>query len=145
MVGRKAKMKNQSVKRHVVFAVVAALLLCVGILAITLLDRGPDVERDYYEKELAQTIRSVKKLTRGNEPCLVFPMVTDIHYLKSAEVPESFDYCIANMKALSEELDFDFVASLGDVVEGDKSQAVTAEHSATLWKALPALVFLTIR
>ena len=89
-------MKKKSVKRPVVFAVAAALLLCVGILAITLLNRGPDVERDYYEKELAQTIQAVKRLTRGDEPCLVFPMVTDIHYLKSEEVPESFDYCIAN-------------------------------------------------
>jgi 3',5'-cyclic AMP phosphodiesterase CpdA len=57
-------------------------------------------------------------------------MVTDIHYLKSPEVPESFDYCIANIKALSEELNFDFIACLGDVVEGDMPQAVTAEHSA---------------
>ena len=60
-------MKKKSVKRPVVFAFVAALLLCV-VLAITLSNRGPDVERDYYEKELAQTIRSVKKLTKGDEP-----------------------------------------------------------------------------
>ncbi len=123
-------MKNKSVKRPVVFAVAAALLLCAGILASTLLNQGPKVERDYYAKEIAQTIQSVKKLTRGDEPCLVFPMVTDIHYLKSEEVPESFDYCIANMKALSEEPDFDFIACLGDVVEGDMPQAVTAEHGA---------------
>ena len=130
-MGRKTNMKNKSVKRHVAFAVAAALLLCVGILAITLSNRGPDVERDYYEKELAQTIRSVKKLTRGDEPCLVFPMVTDIHYLNSEEVPESFDYCIANMKALSEELDFDFIACLGDVVQGDMSQLKLLAHSQT--------------
>ena len=90
-------MKNKSVKRNVVFVVVAALLLCAGILAITLPNRGPKVdEGNYYAEEIAETIKSVKKLTRGSEPCLVFPMVTDIHYLKSEEVPESFDYCIAN-------------------------------------------------
>ena len=44
MMGRKMKMKNKSVKRNVVFAVVAVLLLCVGVLAITLPNRGPAVE-----------------------------------------------------------------------------------------------------
>ena len=50
MMGRKTEMKKKSVKRPVVFAVVAALLLCVGILAITLLSRGTKSKGDYYAK-----------------------------------------------------------------------------------------------
>jgi hypothetical protein len=52
--------------------------------------------QSYYQKEIDKTIESVKALI-DDESCLVFPMVSDIHYLSSTEVPDSFNYFIANL------------------------------------------------
>ena len=85
--------------------------------------------QSYYQEEIDKTIESVKALI-GGEPCLIFPMVSDIHYLESPTVPNSFDYCVANLKELAKEIDFDFIACLGDITEGDTTQEITSARNA---------------
>ena len=103
-----------------------------GEIIFTRKEADPDRDvqlQGYYQKEIDKTIESVKALI-GDEPCLVFPMVSDIHYLESAEVPISFDHCIANLKALAKQIDFDFVACLGDITEGNATREITSDRSA---------------
>ena len=103
-----------------------------GEIIFTRKEANPDGNtqlQGYYQKEIDKTIESVKALI-GDEPCLVFPMVSDIHYLESVEVPYSFDYSIANMKELSKAIDFDFIACLGDITEGDTTQEITSAKTA---------------
>ena len=82
-----------------------------------------DGVRSYYVDEIAKTTASVRKLL--TEPCLVFPMVADIHYKASKDCPDLVDITLANMLALSKNIRFDFIVSLGDIVEGDTPQAQT--------------------
>lgn len=99
-------------------------------------DTGYEV-KDYYLPEIEATIASVKECL--TEPCLVFPMVSDIHYLHAPEQPTSIDFCANNMRALAEELHFDFIACMGDVIEGDtpqKESFVRADHLMTKFKSV---------
>ena len=79
--------------------------------------------RSYYLDEIAKTKASLYKLM--NEPCLVFPMIADIHYKASKDCPDLIDITMENMVALSKDIRFDFIACLGDIVEGDRTQAET--------------------
>ncbi len=103
-----------------------------GKIIFTRNEANPDSDvqfQGYYQNEIDTTIDSVKALI-DDEPCLVFPMVSDIHYLESAEVPYSFDYSVSNLKELAKEINFDFIACLGDITEGDTTQEVTSAKTA---------------
>lgn len=80
--------------------------------------------RSYYADEVEATKAAVYALT--NEPCLVFPMITDIHYLAvTSDVPELIDYTVENMLALQEDINFDFLVCLGDLCRGDETKEKT--------------------
>ena len=81
--------------------------------------------RSYCLDEIAKTRASVNALI--TEPCLVFPMITDIHYKNSAECPDLIDMTIENMVALSKDIRFDFFVSMGDIVHGNLSQDGTEQ------------------
>lgn len=83
--------------------------------------------KEYFQEELETTIASVKECL--TEPCLVFPMLSDIHYMVSKQKPKGVDDCINNLFALSKELEFDFIACLGDITEGDQTQEITQNYN----------------
>ena len=90
---------------------------------------GANVEnssvKKYFLDEIETTKSSVKELL--TEPCLTFVMLSDIHYMVSGEKPKSIDDCVNNILELSKDLQFDFIACLGDITEGDKEQSVIQE------------------
>ena len=88
----------------------------------------PDAVKDYFWEEIELTKATV--MSYMDEPCLVFPMVTDIHYMNSSERPTSINNCANNIKELSRHINFDFIACLGDIVEGNTTQDVTSSHVA---------------
>ena len=86
---------------------------------------GEIVIEDYYEEEMADTIAKVRDL--NDEPALVFPVATDIHRYSSA--PQTFDKMIANMTKFAESVKCDFVTSLGDLINGDTTQANSLSYA----------------
>lgn len=95
--------------------------------------------KTYFLNEIEKTKATVKSLM--TEPCLVFPLVTDIHYMYSPERPESFDDCINNMLELSKYFNFDFVACLGDMIQGNTPQSTSqkyADHILTQFARIDA-------
>lgn len=93
-------------------------------------DRISDIEtaigsgtKEYFEAEAVATIDSVKNLL--TEPCLVFPLLTDIHYKSSAEKPDLFDDSIENIKRIHKDIAYDFVLNLGDNTDGEAAQETT--------------------
>ncbi len=84
-----------------------------------------DGVKSYYTDEISKTIASVNNLI--TEPCLVFPMITDIHYKSSKECPDLIDITMENMVALSKDIRFDFFACLGDITDGKLSQDETEQ------------------
>lgn len=99
--------------------------------AISLNDVPP---KDYFLEELATTVETVKsKLT---EPALVFPLVTDIHYLSGGKTnfKNTFDNCIDNIKAFCKEVKCDFIANLGDNTDGNVTQDITLKRNNYMMK-----------
>ena len=88
----------------------------------------PDAVKEYFKEEIELT--KAKVTSYMDEPCLVFPMVTDIHYMTSSERPGSVNNCANNIKELAKHIDFDFMACLGDIVEGNTTQDVTTGYIA---------------
>lgn len=85
--------------------------------------------KKYYREEIAKTIDEVKALQ--TEPCLVFPLLTDIHYGdKQSKLPFLFDETWKNMMAVSKEIRFDAVVCLGDLMEGDFSEEVAIQYGS---------------
>ena len=76
--------------------------------------------KSYFNTEMADTITKVKNLQ--TEPCVIFPICTDIHYLS---VNETFETMIDNMRYLSSKVRLDAVACLGDLTDGDVAQQTT--------------------
>lgn len=91
-----------------------------------------DSAAPYFADEVATTINSVRELQ--TEPCLVFPLITDIHY--KANVFQNFDSSINNMKVLSESIPFDFVLNLGDNM--DVSQKDDIFHMMNMFSHIKA-------
>lgn len=77
----------------------------------------------HFKEEVIETIASVQKVL--TEPYLMFAVVSDIHYMASAVLPNSIENTITNITALSTALGIDFMACLGDSVEGDTPSATT--------------------
>lgn len=89
--------------------------------------------RSYYLDEVEATKAAVYALT--DEPCLVFPMVTDIHYLAvTSDVPELIDYTIENMLALQNDINFDCLVCLGDICRGDETKEKTVAAIDHVWE-----------
>ncbi len=88
--------------------------------------------RSYYKDEVEATNAAVYDLT--DEPCLVFPMITDIHYLAvTSDVPELIDYTIENMLALQNDINFDFLVCMGDICRGDETKEKTVAAIEHVW------------
>lgn len=80
--------------------------------------------KSYYLDEIAKTKASLLSLL--TEPCLVFPMITDIHYLaESSDSPSLIDDSVNNILELSKDIRFDFLACLGDLTQGNKAMSET--------------------
>lgn len=91
--------------------------------------------KPYYVEEIAKTKASIMELT--DEPCLVFPMISDIHYLSvTSEVPDLISTSIDNMLELQKSMLFDFLVCLGDVCVGDKAKNTTQSEIRYVWDQL---------
>ena len=88
--------------------------------------RSSTIVKSYFKDEIEVTRASIKELM--TEPCLIFPMLSDIHYGISSEKPYLIDDCTNNILELSKHFSFDFIACLGDIVQGNKPQEVTEEQ-----------------
>lgn len=75
---------------------------------------GDPVIESYYEAEMEDTIAKVR--AEQTEPCLIFPLATDIH--RGFGVTQIFGKMIANMNYFSRKIKCDFVMNLGDLVDG---------------------------
>lgn len=80
---------------------------------------------DIFDAEIDATIKSVRNVQ--TEPCLTFPVVTDIH--RHTASVQTFGKMVENIRAVSSAVKCDFVANLGDTVEGNKTQATTLEDA----------------
>lgn len=89
----------------------------------TRLDQAGVEIKSYFEEEMADTVGKVKALQ--TEPCIIFPVCTDIHYLS---VNETFEEMVNNMRYLSTKVRLDAVACLGDLTDGDVAQNTTIER-----------------
>lgn len=78
----------------------------------------------YYANELEATIKSVRDSI--TEPALVFPIVTDIHYLS---VNDTFDNFIQNIHEFCKHVNCDFLLNLGDNTDGNTEQDITLKRS----------------
>lgn len=75
-----------------------------------------------FDTEMSATVASVRDVL--TEPCLVFPLITDIHYAPNDSVFQNFDNSILLMRKLTEEIACDFVANLGDNINGSADQSL---------------------
>jgi len=94
---------------------------------IELVKYGSPEIRPYYTDEMANTISTARDAI--NEPALVFPLVTDIHYLSSSNYSGLFDVCADNIKYLCDRLPCDFVLNLGDNTDGNLAPDETIRRS----------------
>lgn len=86
------------------------------------LDEIASQAASYYATEATATIQSAKALM--TEPCLVFPLVTDIHY-QSTGVVQTFDDCVTNIRNVLTGVKADFLLNLGDISDGDRGDGNT--------------------
>lgn len=82
-----------------------------------------DVE-SYFLTELQDTVTKVKALQ--TEPCLVFCLCTDVHY--ASHDTTLFPKTVKNMKAFAEQVRTDGIICLGDMQDGDSTQAVATQR-----------------
>ena len=82
--------------------------------------------KSYFQKEINETIASIKEVL--TEPYLMFAMISDIHYMSSSELPNSISNTTDNICELSKSLKMDFIANLGDNVDGDTPQVTTEAY-----------------
>ena len=75
----------------------------------------------YYEAEMEDTVSKVKN--EITEPCLVFPAPTDVHI--GSDVTQTFGKMVANITKFSEEIKCDFLACLGDLIDGAYAKATS--------------------
>jgi hypothetical protein len=76
------------------------------------------VIRDIFSEEMLETINTVRGFM--TEPCLVFPLVTDVHHDSTIRnVYSNFDQMIDNIRHFSRNVHCDFLLNLGDNTDGD--------------------------
>lgn len=93
--------------------------------------------KSYYLQEIEDTLAKVKDCL--TEPCLVFPLFSDIHYMHAQESPTSINDTVSNIRAIGTEITYDFVCCMGDIVEGDtpsKETLVRADHLLKKFKSI---------
>lgn len=78
--------------------------------------------KPYFIEELNDTIKKINALQ--TEPCLVFPLITDIHYDPRSSILQNFDDSISIIKKLHENISFDFMLNLGDNINGSSNQEI---------------------
>ncbi len=86
--------------------------------------------RGIFGSEIDTTVAAVRELQ--TEPCIVFPLVTDIHYGVS-EDGDNYMFkhlTIENLRAVLSQIRADFTVNLGDVTNGDSAN--TEEYAATV-------------
>ena len=66
------------------------------------------------------------------EPTLIFPLITDIHYMSATQAPESIQDAIVNIGYFTHEISCLGVINLGDNTDGDTPQAETLQRNAYL-------------
>ena len=86
----------------------------------------------YYENELASTVADVR--AAQVEPCLTFGLVTDVHYASADTI--IFPNTCTNMAAVARKVRMDGIFALGDMTDGDQTQAVTAGLVTTIMELL---------
>lgn len=80
--------------------------------------------KSYYLDEISKTRASLFALM--SEPCIVFPLITDIHYLATTSMrPELIDETVKNMYEISKDIRFDCMISMGDLTQGNKAMDKT--------------------
>lgn len=87
-----------------------------------------DAVEEYFEDEVTDTVEKIRALQ--TEPCLTFLLCTDVHYASLDTVV--FPHTVNNMKAVSKQIRADGVVCLGDMTDGDKTQATTIERLNTI-------------
>lgn len=97
----------------------------------------PDPIKSYYETEMETTVASVKALM--TEPCLVFPLCTDIHYLSKDST--NFVRMIENMAEFTKHIRCDGLICLGDLTDGGQNdssatKAVTGQRAEYMMNAM---------
>ena len=92
-----------------------------------------DIPNDYYLTEMSETISSVKAAI--TEPCLVFPLITDIH-MSSTNGSQSqqllLKETIRNIKWFVKNVNCDFVLNLGDNSDGNVAKHFTVGENAII-------------
>lgn len=94
--------------------------------------------RDYYYDEMMQTVNSSKSLM--SEPCLVFPIITDIHYRSETNVNLSLILDSANnIEHFLKKVRCDFVLNLGDNTDGNVDKDFTKGRNSIVVNRLAGL------
>ena len=89
----------------------------------------------YYADEMADTIQKVQN--EITEPCLVFPVTTDIHLESTAR--QTFDKMTVNIENFAETVKCDFIACLGDLIDGNTTQALSMGYALNATNAMRSL------
>lgn len=76
--------------------------------------------KPYFVAELNDTIKKINALQ--TEPCLVFPLITDIHYDPRSSILQNFKDTITIIKKMSENINFDLILNLGDNINGSNNK-----------------------
>lgn len=92
----------------------------VESITMTVYYKSRNKIHDYYISEMEQTIGTVRSCL--TEPALVFPVITDIHYLSQSG---SFNHGVENIKEFCKRVKADFVLNLGDNTDGNIAPAYT--------------------
>ena len=97
----------------------------------------------YYESEMADTIEKVKK--EITEPCLVFPCTTDVHIGSTAT--QTFSKSVNNITHFCKQVKCDFVACLGDLIDGSTTQEESMTYALNAVQALrkPGVPYIAVQ
>lgn len=91
------------------------------------IDEGGISILPYYDEEMADTVAKVKN--EITEPCIVFPATTDVHVGSTA--PQTFTQMSDNIAKFTELVKCDFVACLGDLIDGSTTQETSMGYALT--------------
>ena len=94
-------------------------------------DSTPTI-RSYFDTEMGDTVTKVKN--EITEPCLVFPVTTDVHI--GADVPQVFNQSVDNIAKFCSLVKCDFVACLGDLIDGASAKATSLATAFTATQKL---------
>ena len=86
-----------------------------------------DDDVGYYWDERYQFDKKIKRYL--TEPSMVFPLITDIHFMSLVNNPYLFNHSVANIKATVKKYNPDFILNLGDNTDGDKTQLKTVNRN----------------